>query len=292
MSVTELTIESTFPEAVGASSYVDAVRCLGTAAYTLFAVPGHDTLHTQVTKEVEFDQPAPLEIPTTEVVSQINERILPKVDMGALPSPDRPTLTRLAGVLIQFTDYTPRLHNVSVDYERVVDLREAVQKRADEGPIGLAEQLDAALEQSDGDITDALWHLFITSRQHARWLDSSVMRGMHDYTQDEKVGLMKDWNDSIVAFKERRPGFPQDAGGDTYYVWTHALAKLAFAAMPDKESIATRAATKIFHHGTTIMHALVHRIANTQDVKSNHTAAAVYGNAIGQTLVDAAKAAR
>ena len=92
----------------------------------------------------------------------------------------------------------------------------------------------------------------------------------------------------IAACKEPQPGRAQDPNGDTYYTWTHALAKAAFTLTPGKEGALTRGAVRVFECGTDLMHKVVHTF-NKQGVESNHNIAAAYGNAIGQTLVDAAR---
>jgi hypothetical protein len=288
MPLPELSPQTSFPEVLGASSTSDALRSLGTAAYTLYATPEHEKLHMDVADAAEADQPLPLQPSLDEIMDRIRGKVLAKADIAPVPTADGPTLTRLAGVLIQFTDYVPRLHNIATPYSEIADLREAVVDSADEsGPLDLASQLDISLQHSDGEVPDALWRLFITSRLHSRWLDSSIVADIPDYTRDKKIELMKTWQDSLAAFKERRPGLSQDASGDTYYAWTHALAKFAFISMPAHESAATRLASRVFHNGTNIMHTLVHKVAQTQSVKSDHTVAAIYGNAVGQACVEA-----
>lgn len=292
MSVPELPSPRLFPEVLNASSQSDGLRSLGAAAYTLFFAPEHEQLHVDVARATEANPQLPLHPPQDETVSQVLDKVLPLADMASIPTADRPTLTRLSGVLIQFADYVPRLHNIETPYSRVADLRQAVQDRAtDIGPLNLADQLGVALQQTDGNMTDALWQLFITSRLHARWLDSSIVGGMPDFTRYEKVELMKTWHDSVAAFKERQDGLTQDASGDTYYAWTHALAKVTLKLTPPRRSPTAQAATIVFHHGTKLMHGVVHTIAHTQSVKSDHTIAAAYGNTLGEACVDVVRQA-
>lgn len=269
-------------------SHSYALASLGRAAYTLFATPEHVKLH-QVVEDACLEGPfQPLHPSIDQTVERVRENVLPHVDLTRPLRTDRARLTHLGGVLIQFGDYIPKFHDtVSVPYENIINLHEAVTTRAKEtGPLDYAEQLEVALENNDGDMVESLWQLFITSRLYARWLDAKMIDGVPNYSQDEKVALMLEWRNSIAACKEPMPGRAQDPNGDTYYTWTHTLAKAAFTLTPEKESSITRGAVRVFERGTDIMHKVVHTF-NKQGVDSNHSVAAAYGNAIGQAIVDA-----
>ena len=269
-------------------SHSYALASLGRAAYTLFATPEHVKLH-QVVEDACLEGPfQPLHPSIDQTVERVHENVLPHVDLTRPLRTDRARLTHLGGVLIQFGDYIPKFHDtVSVPYENIINLHEAVTTRAKEtGPLDYAEQLEVALENNDGDMVESLWQLFITSRLYARWLDAKMIDGVPNYSQDEKVALMLEWRNSIAACKEPMPGRAQDPNGDTYYTWTHTLAKAAFTLTPEKESSITRGAVRVFERGTDIMHKVVHTF-NKQGVDSNHSVAAAYGNAIGQAIVDA-----
>jgi hypothetical protein len=278
-----------FPDILPVShSY--ALASLGRAAYTLFATPEHIKLH-QVVEDACLDGPfQPTHPPIDETVQRIREDVLPQVELVQSLRTDRARLTHLGGILIQFGDYIPKFHDtVSVPYENIIGLHQAVTERAQEtGPLDYAEQLDVALKHTNGDMVESLWQLFITSRFYARWLDGKMVEGIPDYSQEEKVALMLEWRGAIAACKEPQPGRAQDPNGDAYYTWTHALAKAAFTLTPEKEGAVTRGAVRVFERGTDLMHKVVHTF-NKQGVQSNHNVAAAYGNAIGQTLVDAVR---
>jgi len=269
-------------------SHPYALASLGRAAYTLFATPEHLKLH-QVVEEMCLDGPfQPLHPPIEQTVQHIHEDILPQVELREPLRTDKARLTHLGGILIQFGDYIPKFHDsVSVPYESVIGLHQAITDRAKEiGPLDYADQLDVALKNTDGDMIESLWQLFITSRFYARWLDAKIIDNLPNYSQEQKVALMLEWRGAIAACKEPQPGRAQDPNGDTYYTWTHTLAKAAFSLTPERESRVTRGAVRVFERGTDIMHKVVHTF-NKQGVDSNHNVAAAYGNAIGQAIVEA-----
>jgi len=268
-----------------------ALASLGRAAYTLFVTPAHEMLHRIMEDEHEDGPSQPLQLPVDETVRRVRDDVLPKFESLQVPTLDNARLAHLGSVLIQFCDHIPKHHkSVSVPYENLSSLHTAMTDKSKEvGPLNYADQLDVALNHTDGDMTESLWQLFMTSRLYARWLDGKVIEGAPEYTQEEKVGLMTEWRGAIAACKESQPGLPQDPSGDVYYTWTHVLGKVAFSLAPAKENIFTRGAVRAFEGGTNIMHNLVHKFSK-QDVKSDHVAAAAYGNAIGQTLVDAVRA--
>lgn len=288
MSLSEIpTSTHSFPELLMPSAQHPALRPLGAAAYTLFVTPDHDKLHVDVATLSASDTPLPLHPPVEQVVGHIKATVLPLAETTPPPVVSGKNLVRLGSALMQFTDYIPELQDMKTPYERVQKLRDAVREHAvNNGPLTMADQLAVALQQADRDMPNALWQLFVTSRLHARWLDESIIDDMPSLTRSERVFHMKTWHDSVAAFKEREDGLSQDAGGDTYYAWTHALAKVALNVMPAKQTPIVRAAAHAFHNGTRLMHDIVHTIAQTQGVKSDHTIAAHYGNAVGAVIAE------
>lgn len=286
MSLSEIpTNTHSFPELLAPSAHHPALRPLGAAAYTLFVTPDHDQLHVDVADLSAADAPLPLHPPINQVIDQVKTSVLPLANATRPPTVSGKNLLRLGSALMQFTDYIPELQDMRTPYEHVQQLRDAVQERAaSNGPLTMADQLEVAVRQTDGDVPNALWRLFVTSRLHARWLDGSIINDMPTLTRDERISHMKTWHDSVAAFKEREDGLSQDAGGDTYYAWTHALAKVALTTMPSKQTPVIRVAAHAFHNGTRLMHGIVHTIAQTQGVKSDHTVAAHYGNAVGAAI--------
>ena len=260
---------------------------LGRAGYTLFVSPEHEKLH-QAVEDFDSDRNAqPLHPSINETVRLLEEDILPRYNLLPPPMVDGSQLIHLGGVLIQFGDYIPKQHStIQVPYKNIHGLHEAVTRRAGlEGPLNYAQQLETALEQTDGNLTESLWRLFMTSRFYARWLDGKLVKDLPNYSRNEKITLMLEWRNSIAACKDQLPDRAQDPNGDTYYTWTHALAKTALVLTPREETATTRAATRVFENGTSIMHRIVHTF-NKQSVRSDHSVAAAHGNAIGQTIVD------
>lgn len=267
-----------------------ALAGLGRSAFTLLITPPHEKLH-QVLEAGCMEGPHQPLIESPEATSQkVHDTVLAHANLSFPKPVDTARLVNLSGLLIQFADYTPVVHNnVRVPYAKITDLQQAICERAAEnGPLGFAEQLQVALERTHGDLTEAMWRLVVTSRLNARWLDSKAIDGMPDMTAQEKVQHMRQWRAAIAACKPPQEGLPQDPSGDVYYAWTHAFAKYLFTLAPRRETRVTRAATAIFHHGTSLMHKVIHTF-NKQGVESNHTIAANYGNLIGQACIDAVR---
>lgn len=271
-------------------SFREAISGLGRAAYTLFVTPRHEKLH-QVVESAAVNLPSQPMQPSVEyLTSKIDEDVLIKAEVGKSPKFDTKQLMYFGGVLIQFSDFVPQYRRtMEVSYSGVEELHEAVIDRATGAqPLNYAEQLDTALGLTEGDLPKSLWRLFTTSRLYARWLDEGMVRDVPNLTSEEKVAKMLEWRRSIAACKNPIEGKPQDPNGDTYYTWTHALAKYVYSLAPERESSLTHGMRNVFHNGTTIMHKAVHTF-NKQGVNSDHSVAAQYGNAIGQVCVDYAQ---
>lgn len=267
-----------------------AISSLGRAAYTLFITPEHEKLH-QVVEEIGARfEPQPLQPEAEDIVESLRNHVLPKSEYVLPPKVNTKHLIYLGGVLIQFSDYVPKFHaSMRIPYGRMEELHCAVAARAKEiGPLSYSDQLDTALDLTGGDVSKALWRLFITSRHYARWLDGKIVQDMPDLTREEKIGRMLEWRRSIAACKEHAEGLAQDPNGDTYYTWTHAFAKYMYSLAPEHDSRLSRAAVKVFHNGTSVMHKAVHTF-NKQGVQSDHSVASNYGNVVGQVCVDHAK---
>lgn len=279
--------DSFLPNMLRTPSYTEAVRSLGTAAYTLYCTPEHALLHTDIARIVETEPELPLHpASVSETYNQTTDVVLRFANEGSGNTATSAELIRLSSALIQFTDYVPSLHRSKISYDPIANLHKAIVENAQDRPLTLPSQLEIALKETDGDMFDALWNMFLASRLYARWLDSQIFTDMPNFTVDEKLALMKQWNDSMYAFKSRDKHPAQDASGDTYYAWTHALAKYSFTQTPAHPSIASKMAVHLFHNGTRLMHNLVHKVANAQSVKSDHSIAANFGNAVGQACVD------
>jgi hypothetical protein len=94
---------------------------------------------------------------------------------------------------------------------------------------------------------------------------------------------MLDWQNALAACKPAELGY-QDAAGDAYYAWTHAMAEYAYRVLPDAPNVATAAARRIFRVGTNIMQPVTNTFYKC-GILSDHSTAAAYGKAIGAACV-------
>lgn len=188
---------------------------------------------------------------------------------------------------MQFTDYAPILRSfMQLSYQQIESLYNGViyEREKIGQPLAFTEQLSVALSQTEGDLPEALWRLFFTSRLHARWFDSTAIPDLPVFTDKEKLHRMIRWQQSLAACKTGSLERVQDVGGDTYYTWTHALASVVYEILPAHISWKTHCAAKIFQNGTYLMQRIVHGV-HSQRVPSDHNKAADYGNAIGKVCV-------
>ncbi len=179
---------------------------------------------------------------------------------------------------------------MSTPYEVVDSLHEAIIDQAKHGPVTPSEQLRLALEHAPT-IPSAVWNLFIASRHFARWRDSPAIDGLPHMSEDTALTLMREWQASLTAAKSTSDTVPyQDAAGDTYYLWTHALARIMYTALPEKRTPLSKAYEVAFRYGSHFMSAS-HQLGRLSVIgtMSNHIPASIYGNAIGDTLANAVK---
>lgn len=251
------------------------------AVHTLFNTPHHEKLHADVA-ELTKDRLQPLNAPLPELPAQIKDVLHLRSRSVNIRRLTPPELIHLAGILMQFTDYSSRLsYFARTPYKHIKPIHEAITEGSKGKPASYAEQLCIALEQTNGDIPEALWRLFLTSRHFARWLDSRSIPDLPLLSREEKINNMIEWQQSIAATKLPGKGQAQDAAGDTYYAWTHALAQVIYGALPIVHTTGTQITRRIFENGTTLMHGIVHRV-NRQAVINDHSIAAEYGNLIGK----------
>lgn len=256
------------------------------SVYTLFVRPPHETLHAEVAELTKCES-QPLQPSISNLLNIIGMETMSLVNPEMKRKIDDTELAQLAGVLIQFTDYVPTLQPYAeTPYDQIDSIYNGIIDRAQQtsNPLSFAEQLDVALKQTNGDLPESLWRLFITSRLHARWLDGKAINGLPSFSHDEKVEKMTRWQRSLRACKTNEIGF-QDVSGDTYYVWTHALATVIFKALPARTTRITQYIARMFEHGTEIMQAIIHKVS-PQEVANSHSIAAEYGNAIGKICAD------
>lgn len=260
------------------------LKGVGKAAYTLFYVPEHDySKSCDVSKMLE-SSPQPLQ-PSLETESMKVRDLLASPEITSSTKLDRIELLGLTGVLMQFTSYLPELRpDAETPFSHVESLYQAIVQAGEESPLDFSDQLEIALGQTEDDLPEALWRLFITSRLYARWYDTAIITDIPDMDREEIIKRMSLFSRSIAACKEYRVSDAQDTSGDMYYCWTHALGKVAYAVGASRNGIPERVGEQILHNGTTLMHKLAHRFKK-QHLPSNHEVAAAYGNAIGQQCV-------
>ncbi len=261
------------------------------AGWTVVFVPEHSShiIHPQVARRLR-DTPLPLNLPIETELTSIQEVLKKSANSHVQPRLTIKELTGLMGILMQFTLYLPKLRPFcETPAEHVEALYQACVSEGMKTPLSFAEQLATALKQTEGDLPEALWRLFITARQYARWYDTEVLVGMPQLSQAEAMERMATWSRSLRATKNVAVYPDQDAAGDTYYCWTHALAKVAFNQLAQKQTPLVRAQAFALLHGTELNHKIAHKIS-PQSLSSDHTIAAAYGNAIGDLCVTALRA--
>lgn len=186
--------------------------------------------------------------------------------------------------MIQFTDRFAGSDQAFVHYDSMKTLKDRFVASAEHQayPLGFDQQLDIALELSGSDSIEGLTNLWFASRQYARWFDSVSIHDLSEFAPAEILMEMKEWRSSILACKNAEDGDFQDTSGDSYYAWTHALARVMYGS---GTSAADRIGKYVFSHGTAI-NSHTHKFIK-QSIPSNHTVAAAYGNRIGDAVLDA-----
>jgi hypothetical protein len=266
-------------------SYAEGIRAVARATYVLLTTPDyHQNFYEEVIRTVRV--PIPTHAPLADELVAF-EHLISRFTQERIPVLRTPDLLGYTSVLMQFTDKLPRSWRYAeTPFDHVDKLGSAFAEIGCDQPLSYARQLEIALSQTAGDITEALWRLFITSRHYARWSDGGVLSGTPALKPDEIVDRMSMFNRSILAIKPHQPDLFQDTAGDTYYTWTHALGKVMFGTMASRESSVGALADKIVENGTRLMHTIVHTLY-PQPTPTNHTAASEYGVAIGDALVNA-----
>ncbi len=94
---------------------------------------------------------------------------------------------------------------------------------------------------------------------------------------------MMAWERSIAAVKDGDANEFQDSAGDGYYVWTHALSRVIYTALPQHKNWISRAYSKAFERGSYAMSAsaMLGKVS-VFGTMSNHIPASRYGNVIGE----------
>lgn len=269
-------------------SLVNTVLGVIRSAYTVIFVPRHDDsiIHPAVAKILQ-GTPQPLQASLAHEEKAVRTTARKLVNLNAIPRLNSKELLGLTGVLMQFTLYLPKLRPYCrASWADIDKLYKTCVEQGSKKPLGFDDQLTVALKQTDGDLPEAIWLLFITSRQHARWYDSAAISGLPALSRQAVIDRMATWSRCLAATKPYDSCPDQDVAGDTYYCWTHALAKLAFHVLAAKRrSPLSKLQALALNHGTLLNHSIAHKVS-PQSLASDHTAAAAYGNRIGETLAD------
>jgi hypothetical protein len=261
-----------------------SIQALGSAVRSLLVVPAHDSLCRDLKASGGVDT-LPLQPSIEGVASEASQVVQGHTTPRAEHALTGSQLTYLGGVLIQFTDHAPGLRRPLIPYAHAKGLHEAVidTAGATTEPLSFSRQLAVAMDQTSNDLGVALWRLFVTSRQYARYHDNSIVDGAPLLAREEKLKQMLDWQNALAACKPAELGY-QDAAGDAYYAWTHAMAEYAYRALPAAPNVATVAARRIFRVGTNIMQPVTNTFYR-RGILSDHSVAAAYGKAIGVACV-------
>lgn len=264
-------------------SWLNTILGFGKASYTVFYVRA--PLTHKVAEQLR-GSPQPIQPPLPDEVKAIRKILNSRATTTIRPRLKQKELLGLMGALMQFTSPVPKLRPFyQTPWADIDKLYIEIVKRGRKAPLGFADQLEIALKQTTGDLPEALWRLLITSRQHARWYDTEAITDMPAFAEDEIIDRMLAWSRSVKATKQFGSCPDQDTAGDTYYCWTHALARVAFRSLAAKQTALTRMEARALEHGTMLNHKLAHKVKR-QGVPSDHTAAAIYGNKIGDVCVE------
>lgn len=255
------------------------------SAFTLFYTPSRETLHVD-SERLSCGNYQPMMPSIQEMTEELHALLLQREPLVVANCLGRADMMMLSGALIQFSDHSGITSNdleIIPDFSSIARLKDVfVARSARDGCLNAVQQFDEALQLAGDDIRRALMLLWAASRQYARWLDSSILLNELT-TKNDRLHEMQEWRRTLRAYKTIDRG-PQDPAGDTYYMWTHALAHYAWCEMAAGDSLFNNAAAKIFWHGTEMMHGIVHRL-NRQSVDSDHRIAACYGNYFGEAIV-------
>lgn len=258
------------------------------AIHTVIWTPPHEdrVIHRSVSQQL-MDTQIPLNPPLDETVKSI-ESLLP-TDFVVPRITVRERLGLFAA-LMQFTMYIPTIRPYFRAKQADIDtLHDKIIKdaRTHHRSVNLAEQFHHAMQVA-GDPVEALWLLLVTTRQYARWYDGEAIDDFCPLSHSQAKRAMKTWYRSVAALKYHDGQHPQDSAGDTYYVWTHAMAKLIFGPMSSRVAVDAYVYRAALHVGTWLNHNIAHRIS-PQSVASDHSIAAQYGNMIGAHIARRAK---
>lgn len=279
------TIDSThhFPLTSGLPKRVRTIKGFSKAIYTVFAVPEHDASLSIETAMTQKERPLQPELKhELKRVHLLLEKYRDNTRSGqSVYAIDPVKLLGTTGILMQFTSYIPELRPYAITpFAHIDNLYKAIVEEGKVAPVVFSRQLEIALIQTNGNILEALWRLFITARLHARWYDTSVILDMPSMSREKVLERMKAFSNALAACK-KNTDHTQDVSGDAYYCWTHALSSVIYNSPPhQKYPMLRRLFTYILRKGTWLNHTLAHKF-KPQALPSDHTIASHYGNEIG-----------
>jgi hypothetical protein len=247
-----------------------------------FFHPPLERLYRTTRKTLSGDESLPLQ-PSTENVANAVSELLTTNEPISTPGLSTVQLTRFVNTLVQFSDRSSVAEVMTTPYSHIQRLHEDIVHKAEvDGPIDYSDQLAIALSHTEH-LPSALWNLLIANRQYARWRDADIIIGFPELDKHEKLRQMITWEKSLAAVKDRDIHGFQDSAGDSYYVWTHALARVIYSALPHDKTVVSRAYAKAFEYGSYAMSASAALgKVSVFGTMSNHIPASRYGNAIGE----------
>ena len=254
------------------------------AFYTVIFTPKHEerVLHLKVT-----DNFANIKQPLNKDVDIVIDKIVNLVRLSQKNCSIKISFKERMGIfatLMQFTMYIPDIRSYYyADYQDILKLHNIICLSSTYKTLDLDEQLALALKIEPQTI-NAIWLLFAASRQYARWYDTEAIIGMPNISNRKAINNMSKWYKSLSAFKDNEPASSQDVAGDTYYVWTHIVAKLIFGLYSPWWALDAKFYYLALHYGTWLNHNIAHKIS-PQSLKSDHTIASKYGNKIGKAIL-------
>lgn len=266
------------------ATLIGCLRAIKTVIWT----PPHENriIHRDVNQAL-LHVAQPTNPSLAETLKQIRSILPAQFTVHAISAKER---LGLFAALMQFTMYLPTIRPYfRADATDIAALhrRIAKQYRLSSRPVTIAEQFHIAAEMTN-DPVEALWILLVTTRQYARWYDGEAIVGFRNDPAPTARRRMISWYKSVAALKQYDGIHSQDSAGDTYYVWTHVIAKLVFGPMSPWWAIDAYVYRAALHIGTWLNHNIAHKVS-PQSTPSDHTIAARYGNAIGKCIAQVAK---
>ena len=214
------------------------IRAVGHIALTTlsYALPPEEPLYREVRSQWSSETPTQLQPPvkdTLQALTPILEEFTSKKETGTLSTEQ---LSWFVGTMYQFSDRNGLAEAMRTPFEVTESLHDKIIQQAETAPTTFPQQLRLALEDAPT-LPSAVWNLFLTSRQYARWRDTPSLDGAPVLSKDEKLQKMHQWEKAVAAVKpgESADNY-QDAAGDTYYVWTHALARIIYGGLKEQST--------------------------------------------------------